>query len=71
MNTASATELRGRCGPAAESLFQSSAAGIVCGVFSSALYCDFESEILLFHSCAYGEVPFGAALDDVKSFLAA
>lgn len=40
-------------------------------MFSSALYCDFESEILLFHSCAYGEVPFGAALDDVKSFLAA
>lgn len=71
MNTASATELRGRCGPGRRKLVSKQRRGIVCGVFSSALYCDFESEILLFHSCAYGEVPFGAALDDVKSFLAA
>lgn len=38
-------------------------------MFSSALYCNFGEEILLFHSSAYGEVPFGAALDDIQSFL--
>lgn len=69
MNTASAAELLGRCGPTAEHLFQKHAVGRVCGVFSSALYCDFGDEILLFHSSAYGEVPFGAALDDIQSFL--
>lgn len=69
MNTASAAELPGRCGPAAERLFRESAAGKVCGVFSSALYCDFGKEILLFHGSAYGEVPFGVALDDIQSFL--
>lgn len=69
MNTASAAELSGRSGPAAERLFRENTVGKVCGVFSTALYCDFGEEILLFHGSAYGEVPFGIALDDIQSFL--
>lgn len=57
-------------GETARSLYERNAAGTLVGVFSHALYADIGG-IVSFYDAAYGEVPFGVAVQDILAFLAA